>query len=87
MINAILIIAAVALFAYDPAVRLFAKWQKSRKATRESILPESPREPTRLEAFKAAETLVAYFDSIGHDAAAESANNTAQWLFTNPGDK
>jgi len=86
MITWVLIIGAVALLAYDAIAKAIAKWRASRKPKQgERIAIDHG--PTRLDAFNAAETLVAYFRSIGHDKAADDANNTAQWLFTEPGDE
>jgi hypothetical protein len=82
-----LIALGVALIGFDPAKKLVAMILAKIKMPRldfEEIRPEPPHEPTRMEAFKAAETLVRYFQSIGHAEAVESANNTAQWLFTEP---
>ena len=82
-----LIAAAVALIGFDPAKKLVAMLRAKIKTpviSFEENRPEPPHEPTRMEAFKAAETLVSYFRSIGHAEAVESANNTAQWLFADP---
>ena len=82
-----LIAAAVALIGLDPAKKLLAIVRAKIKTpviSFEENRPEPPHEPTRIEAFKAAETLVLYFQSIGHTEAVESANNTAQWLFAVP---
>jgi hypothetical protein len=82
-----LIAAAVVLIGFDPAKKLVAMRRAKIKKpviSYEEIRPEPPHEQTRMEAFKAAETLVLYFQSIGHTEAVESANNTAQWLFADP---
>ena len=87
MITWALIIGAVALLAYDPVAKAIARWRASRKPKQGGYIAIENNDPTRLDAFNAAETLVAYFRSIGHDKAADDANNTAQWLFTEPGDE
>jgi hypothetical protein len=98
MINWLIMATGIVLLSYEPALKLLAKirdWAKKPvldfseiRPERETVPPtEKPRDPTRLEAFQAAETLVAYFKSIGHASAADSANDTAQWLFTEPGDE
>jgi hypothetical protein len=87
MITWLLIVGAVALLAYDPAAKAITKWRASRRPKQGDYIAIDNSDPTRLDAFNAAETLVAYFRSIGHDKAADDANNTAQWLFTEPGDE
>jgi len=87
MITWALIIGAVGMLAYDPVAKAITKWRASRKLEQGGYITIYNSDPTRLDAFNAAETLVAYFRSIGHDKAADDANNTAQWLFTEPGDE
>lgn len=81
MTTGILIAAAVALLGYDPAVKLWAKYRNRKPKPIEADKVFDVADPTRLEAFRAAETLVAYFDSIGHRSGSENARNAAQWLF------
>lgn len=73
----LLIVVAIVLFAYDPVLKLVAKWREPRLPARESS-------PTRLEAFNAAEVLVAYYRSVGHGGASSAANAAAQMLFVEP---
>jgi hypothetical protein len=82
MTTAILIIAAVALLGFDPAKALWTKYRNRKPA--DAIRDDAvfiDRDPTRLEAFEAAETLTAYFDSIGHASGTATARAAAQWLF------
>ena len=88
MINWLIMAAGIVLVSYDPAMRLLA-YVRGRMAANPVIeigenRPSEPKKPTRMEAFTAAETLVAYYRSIGHDEAAASANEAAQKLFTEP---
>ena len=87
MMTWLLIIGAVALLAYDPAAKAITKWRASRKPKQGGYIAIANNDPTRLDAFNAAETLVAYFDSIGHKQASDATRDTAQWLFTEPGDE
>jgi carbamoylphosphate synthase large subunit len=82
MSTAILIIAAVALLGYDPAKVLYKRWQAKRavEPSPDYVVIDNP-DPSRLEAFKAAETLTAYFDSIGHASGIATSRAAAQWLF------
>jgi uncharacterized protein YqjF (DUF2071 family) len=77
-----LIIAAVGLLGYDPAKLLYKRWQAKRAVEPSSdyVVIDNP-DPSRLEAFEAAETLTAYFDSIGHESGSATARAAATWLF------
>jgi hypothetical protein len=82
MTTAILIVAAVALLGYDPAKALWTKYRNRKPA--DAIRDDAvfiDRDPTRIEAFEAAETLTAYFDSIGHASGIATSRAAAQWLF------
>jgi hypothetical protein len=82
MSTAVLIIAAVGLLGYDPAKVLYKRWQAKRavEPSPDYVILDKP-DPTRLEAFEAAETLTAYFDSIGHESGSATARAAATWLF------
>jgi hypothetical protein len=79
----VFIIVAIALIAYDPIAKTIALYRNRKTVERQPAIITS-HEPTRIEAFQAAEVLIAYYDSIGHHSGTESAMNAAQWLFAEP---
>lgn len=90
MINWLIMAAGIVIVSYDPAMKLLAYVRGFKKTRFEQLQDAFARtvpaanSPTRLEAFNAAETLVAYYRSIGHNEAATSASEAAQKLFTEP---
>jgi aryl-alcohol dehydrogenase-like predicted oxidoreductase len=75
----VFIAVAIALIAYDPIAKV-AKLYGNRKPAKQQSTPS----PTRVEAFEAAELLIAYYDANAHQPGADSAKKAAQWLFAEP---
>jgi hypothetical protein len=71
----ILVTAAIALLAYDPAAKLYRRLNANGKIA-------GVGKPSRSEAFHAAETLLGYYQSIKHTDAIEATQQAAQYLFT-----
>jgi aryl-alcohol dehydrogenase-like predicted oxidoreductase len=81
MIAWVFIIVAIALIAYDPIAKAVAWYRKPSK--RQQAIAE-PNAPSRVEAFQAAEVLIAYYEANAHKPGADSAKKAAQWLFAEP---
>jgi aryl-alcohol dehydrogenase-like predicted oxidoreductase len=75
----VFIAVAIALIAYDPIAKAVAAYG-NRKPAKQQSTPS----PTRVEAFQAAELLIAYYEANAHQPGADSAKKAAQWLFAEP---
>ena len=78
MIAWVFIIVAIGLIAYDPIAKVVALYGNRKPAK------QQPTPPSRVEAFEAAELLIAYYDANAHKPGADSAKKAAQWLFAEP---